>query len=30
MPHVHVHLHNGKVTQDAKDAGTSEGARKAG
>jgi hypothetical protein len=29
MPHVHVHLHNGKITQDAKDAGTSEGARKA-
>jgi hypothetical protein len=29
MPHVHVHLHNGKVTQDAEDAGTSEGAKKA-
>jgi hypothetical protein len=29
MPHIHVHLHNGKVTQDAEDAGTSEGAKKA-
>jgi hypothetical protein len=26
MPHIHVHLHNGQVTQDA---GTSEGAKKA-
>jgi hypothetical protein len=29
MPHIHVHLHNGKVTQDTEDSGTSEGARKA-
>jgi hypothetical protein len=29
MPHIHVHLHNGKVTQDTKDEGTSEGAKKA-
>lgn len=29
MPHIHVYLHNGKVTQDAEDAGTSEGAKKA-